>query len=255
MLHTTNPTKRIKILQKECMLRMYGNTAFTAVFSDFNSEKKLPTDAEVFIEAHRGNTYEKIDCGTVENISAPENYVLTTVDTEPGPPIFVIYVSNEKGKILASAHLMLEDETKKSPMIPIKKYPLGDELWKIDYQMGPGGQPYLLVNDGLDFVQKGLNNNPVHQALILPHAFREILMHYLLSGDAIDNEEEWKRIWLDVAKENNPGVELPAADAEREDVQDYIDETVRNFANKHHFNRNVADALERENKRKEKGYD
>ena len=34
----------------------------------------------------------------------------------------------------------------------IKIYDIGDELWKIDYQMAP--QPYLLINEGVEWLKE-----------------------------------------------------------------------------------------------------
>ncbi|MFC6671842.1 hypothetical protein [Marinobacterium aestuariivivens] len=82
----------------------------------------------------------------------------------------------------------------------VRSGPLGQVTWRIDFETG--GKPQLCINSKIPNAVDQIKSNPMFQALVLPAALRQILLHYLWNDDE-DNQEAdgWLRFAEHIAIE------------------------------------------------------
>ena len=199
MQASINHTGRRKILVSEIQIRMQSQENEAPVFDvDFSlNREKLPNDATIYIEAYQRNTLQRFHFGTVGQINKPENRKLDQLDLS-SPVLFRIRIVDENdhhGRLIASAEKLKPegDDDLKASLLAVRSRPLGQQTWKID--METGDKPELTINSRIPDAIGQIKNNPQFQSLILPSAFRQVLMYFLWNDDDEDNgiAEEWLR--------------------------------------------------------------
>ena len=80
------------------------------------------------------------------------------------------------------------------------------------------------------------------QSLIIPAAFREVLLYILWEQDEGDeaSEDSWQKSWLDFASEIAP-YDRPH---EEDQVYDWIDDIVSEFSSQHRFTDHLVKRME-----------
>ena len=199
MQASINHTGRRKILASEIQIRMQSQENDAPIFDvDFSlNREKLPNDATIYIEAYQRNTLQRFHFGTVGQINKPENRKLDQLDLS-SPALFRIRIVDENdhhGRLIASAEKLKPegDDDLKASLLAVRSRPLGQQTWKID--METGDKPELTINSRIPDAIGQIKNNPQFQSLILPSAFRQVLMYFLWNDDDEDNgiAEEWLR--------------------------------------------------------------
>lgn len=232
MQRTINHTGRRKIEVKELQINMIeqenGVPAFDVDFS-LNREN-LPDDASIYIEAYQRNTLQRFSFGTVAAIQKPESRELDQLDLS-SPTLFRIRIVDETehlGRLIASAERLKpegdSDEDKRSSLLVVRSRPLNQQTWKIEFDTG--GKPELCINSRIPDAIGQLKNNPLFQSLILPGAFREVLMFFLWNED---DEEEGSiaQEWITFAE--HIGDERPLGKDPKQLI-DWIDDVVARFS-------------------------
>jgi len=199
MQRTINHTGRRKIEVKELQINMQEQENGVPVFDvDFSlNREKLPDSASIYIEAYQRNTLQRFKFGTVGKIQKPENLELDQLDLT-SPALFRIRIVDETehlGRLIASAERLKpegdNDEDNRSSLLVVRSRPLGQQTWKIVFDTG--GKPELCINSRIPDAIGQIKNNPQFQSLILPGAFRQVLMFFLWNEDEEEGgvAEQW----------------------------------------------------------------
>lgn len=232
MQRTINHTGRRKIEVKELQINMLEQSNGVPAFDvDFSLNRdKLPVDASIYIEAYQRNTLQRFRFGTVGEIQKPENRELDQLDLT-SPALFRIRIVDETehlGRLIASAERLKpegdNDEDKRSSLLVVKSRDLGQQTWKIEFETG--GKPELCINRRIPNAIGQLKSNPLFQALILPGAFRQVLMFFLWNDDDEDEggvAEEWMTFAEHIAYER-PGGKDPLQ------LTAWVDDVVARFS-------------------------
>jgi hypothetical protein len=232
MQRTINYTGRKKIHAKELKINLQTNEQGSLSFDvDLNlDKKKLPDEASIYIEAYQRNTLQRFNFGTVGQIRIPEDRTLNEIDLS-SPTLFRVHVVDESeylGRLIASADQLRpegeNDEDQKSGLLPVKSRPMGEETWKIEFETG--GKPQLCINSRIPDAIGQMKNNSLFQTLILPAAFRQVLMYYIWddNNDEGSIADEWLRFAEHIASEK-PEDSDPAV------LMKWVDEVVERFSN------------------------
>ena len=199
MQRTINHTGRRKIEVKELQINIQEQDNGAPVFDvDFSLDrKKLPDDASIYIEAYQRNTLQRFKFGKVGDIQKPENRELDQLDLT-SPALFRIRIVDETehlGRLIASAERLKpegdNDEDQQASLLVVRSRPLGQQTWRVEFDTG--GKPELCINSRIPDAIGQLKNNPQFQSLILPGAFRQILMFFIWNEDEEEGgvAEQW----------------------------------------------------------------
>ena len=213
MQRTINHTGRRKIEAKEVQINITGQENEVPEFDvDFSlNREKLPYTASIYIEAYQRNTLQRFNFGTVGEIRKPKNRTLDQLDLS-SPTLFRVRIVDETehlGRLVASAERLKpegdNDEDQRSSLLVVRSRPLGQQTWKVEFY--PGSKPELCINSRIPDAIGQLKNNPQFQSLILPGAFREILMFFLWDDDNEEGSvaEEWITFAEQIAGEKPQG--------------------------------------------------
>ena len=244
-----NHTGRKNLKRSEVQIRIDDPLVIPSSFTvEFNLDKKdLPANADIYIEAYHRNTLQRYDFGTVANPITPESTVLDQIDLS-GPTLFRVKIvdhSEHASRLLALADRLMpsddnEEEQKASLMIFRTTPELGQLTWKMSYN--EANKPVLCINSKIPQGKDQLLHNPFFQSLIIPAAFREVLMYIIWEKD--DNgeadEESWQKQWEDFANDVAP-YEMPN---EIDQLYGWIDDVVSTFSENHSFCEHLIKRME-----------
>lgn len=232
MQRTINHTGRHKVEVKELQINIQEQTNGVPVFDvDFSlNREKLPDDASIYIEAYQRNTLQRFHFGTVGEIRKPVNRELDQLDLT-SPALFRIRIVDESkhlGRLVASAEGLKpkgdNDEDQRSSLLVFRSRPMGQQTWRVEFDTG--GKPELCINSRIPDAKNQLLNNPQFQSLILPAAFRQILMFYLWNDNEEEGgvEEQWMTFAEHIAYEKPQGNDPLQLTAWVDDVADRFSE-------------------------------
>lgn len=230
MQRTINHTGRRKVEAKELQIRLESTGDSSPVFDvDFSLDtSSLPDDAAIYIEAYQRNTLQRFDFGTVSRIAKPKERVLDQLDLS-SPALFRIRIVDESehiGRLVASAEGLRpvgdDAEDQHASLLSVRARPLGEVTWKIEFETG--GKPELCINSKIPSAIEQLKSNPQFQSLILPAAFRQVLLCFLWD-DPEENPEadKWIRFAEHIATERPQGSD-PAT------LISWVDDVVERFS-------------------------
>jgi len=231
MQRTINHTGRRKIDAKELQINIQEQENGVPVFDvDFSlNREKLSDNASIYIEAYQRNTLQRFEFGTVGEILKPENRELDQLDLT-SLALFRIRIVDETehlGRLIASAERLKpegdNDEDQRSSLLVVRSRPLGQQTWKIEFDTG--GKPELCINSRIPNAIGQLKNNPQFQSLILPAAFRQVLMFFLWNDD--EEEGGVAEQWI-VFAEHLAGEKPPENDPLQ--LVNWIDDVVDRFS-------------------------
>jgi len=207
MQRSINHTGRRKIEAKELQIQLLeqksGAPEFDVHFS--LNRARLPDEASVYIEAYQRNTLQRFDFGTVGEIRKPENRRLDQLD-HSGAILFRIRIVDETehlGRLVASADRLKpegdDEEDQRSSLLVVRSRPLGQQTWKLE--IDTGGKPELVINSRIPDAIGQVKHNPQFQSLILPAAFRQVLMYFLWNEDDDEDEGSIAGQWIAFAEQ------------------------------------------------------
>lgn len=243
MQRTINHTGRKRIENSEVSFEILETTPlsfetnFTLDFSEY------PEDAKVYVEAYYKETRQRFSYGTASKIVPPQNTVLNDIDTS-GSTLFRILIVDESGVhglLLASGDSFRakpkDEDSKKSSLFSVSTKDIGQLVWKVDFP--DNISPELYLNNKVPGVLERLKSDTTFQALILPAALKEILIHYIHSDP--DEEDDSYKKWMGFS--HHIAGEMPD-DSGTAEKHEWVEEVVAEFANKF----SLVDLVNQENK-------
>ena len=193
-----------------------NNNAFSFFAAIDTSNLSLPPDANIFIEAYFQTDWMRFNLGTVSNQYLPQNTALSQFETIQNILFRINIVSANEGKLLAHADRLNpslpKDELDNSriPLLPVSSKSLEGNLWQIDYSSEDGGRPILEIEKKLGD-KNAIIHHPLFTSLVLPTAFKEILIQIASSAEDIDHDDltDWRSQWMKFNKHlGNDFIEL-----------------------------------------------
>lgn len=234
MIRRLNYTKRKKIKSEHVgvVLREVSGSHPVATVSVTLDEYKLPSDAEVVVEAYRKASYMRVSIGTVSDHSPEHEFVMSEFFSPEGVLFRVKVVGPSTGLdhegplLLAVADRIApqegdDDGAEYEKLIRFIPSDLNGEIWRMDFEDGP----VILFeraywNDRSQIVRSGW-----FFPLVLPSVLRETLRQALDDNYRTTDDDDWRSMWLQFAQSIPGATELPGAD----DVEDWIDTKVAAF--------------------------
>lgn len=169
------------------------------------SKYDFPSDANVWLEAHRMNTWMSFACGKARAGIITASGALSEFDVADGI-LFRLRVVESKPngplKLLGEAdglHFVKDGDAESDDRDIITPYPddLGERLWKLDLEAEP---PQLLINNKAQPFWKDVAKDPAFIALVYPEVLRQILRLVLETWSADDEQTGWRSDWMTFAK-------------------------------------------------------
>lgn len=209
---------------------------------------KLPEDAQVFIEASQLSTFMRFPFGTVGNPGTKQEGKLVlsefSSDQLPAFRVRVVSAGNSSGLLLAETGSLAADPDDKNPssavsLLRVQPDDLGDEVWRVSFDVvGPILQMNQKLNDW-----KGLATDAQFRSFVYPQVFRAVLIHLLFVDeyDFGEDDSAWQARWSSFAK-SMTGTPPPELE-ERDDVLDWINNTVELFCKQHAFLNHLGDLV------------
>lgn len=236
-----NYTGRQKIKHAEVEIELLEQDdrppAFHASFN-LNLEK-LPSDADLFVEAYHRNTSQRFNFGMAGAPIHPSDTTLTEIDLS-GPILFRVKVvdnSKKVGRLIASAEQLspkdADEEEQRASLMIFKSIPeMGNLSWKLSFN--EAHKPVLCINNRIPEAKHQLMNNPVFQSLVLPAAFREVLLYILWSEEDEPTEGTWHGQWIDFSNKLAQ-YDCPINEGDPDLLMSWIDDVVSKFSESHHL--------------------
>jgi hypothetical protein len=240
MLRRFNYTGRKKILHEHVPISLTGSKPLWGFDIDLShvGSYELPSTARIYVEAYEQAAYMRFDFGTIGSVAPPpkESRVLSEFEGSDSVRFRVKVVDHSaEAKLLAEADGILplapeETEQNRLPLLPVRHYDLGQELWKIGFEEGTENRPTLLVNNFIED-RTAFVRSPAFTSLAWPAILREILVRILVIEDyrELDDRNDWRCLWLQFARTFIPGRALPP---EREESFEWIADAVTAFSEK-----------------------
>jgi hypothetical protein len=234
-----NHTGRRRIKTSEVQFELLDNgraaPSFKAYF-DLQTDE-LPADADLYVEAYHGPTSQRFSYGKVGSLTPPASTVLDRIDLS-GPILFRVKVvdnSGRVGQLLAAANALRptadENDEDRASLLTFRATDLGQLPWMLAFD--DDCKPALCINNRIPEAKNKLVTNPVFQSLILPAAFREILVYILWNREGEEEEGSWQKLWIDFANQIAPE-DIPES-TDQIGLMGWVDDVVREFSTDHEF--------------------
>ena len=194
----------------------------------------LPPSAEVFLDAHVLNSYQRFPFGTISRVVPPDNLELADLDVGGTVQFRVKVVDNsgKRGRLLASANgIKAKDEgdaASREPLLRLLKHDLGPVPWRIEFL--EDAMPGLILNKRSPGVTQLAEHDAVYQFLLLPAAIREVYNRVFSDPDFDPTADVWQGKWIRF------GTMLTGRDApdpEEEEVGNWIEAVIEKFSTEH----------------------
>lgn len=212
----TNP--EVKIIVREDS----GLTEFEPIIK-FDENRNLPSDARIYIQAYSNDGYVGIpvEFGTV---SKPDTKIIKDSDVGKDEIRFRLKVisANEKiKKVLATCYKIMPWGTNTWLIIGTR-----DQDSLIEYEIIPNESPILYFKKGFG-LEKDLEQSNYLKSIHFSNAIREILKTYIYEED-IFLECKIKKVWVEHF-EKLTDVQFPNKNTENEELNDYINKSIKYF--------------------------
>jgi hypothetical protein len=231
--------KRIKQRDVEIFLDREGVALnFDASYSLASYD--LPETAELVVEAYVEWTLMRFAFGTVGLKHDPDSLELTDFDDPDGIRfrLKVLGTGDKAGLILAEADkIRPSDLTGREParsFIAVRPADLGFVAWRLTFD---DAQPVLQINSKVGDWQSFLRRADV-KALILPEVVRQVMLEAITFEGDEEDATAWQHHAMQMASASSGA--LPRIDDE-DDVERWVDEVVRKFAQRHRLWRGMTD--------------
>ena len=198
----------------------------------------FPSDALVRVEAYRPATatYMRFDLGTIADLGAQSNLVLTEFDLPEGIRFrlkVTAVAETTQGQLLGECSSIRPDWANggQESLLTVRPADLQHEVFRLDLD----DEPILLVNEKIS-QWRMVARDDYFMTLVYPDVLRRILTRILLYDDPHDAEDsnDWQSLWIRSAR-SQPGLsDLPQEDeSDPTAISEWIDEAVAAFCANH----------------------
>jgi len=196
----------------------------------------LPSDAKVYVDAHRRTEVKRFDFGTAGNILQPPDTGLGNFAYRENLKFRVLVIDESSGLVLAHAdRISPEIEADKKSILPVDfGRDLGQRIWLIEYKDYEGA-PILYINRQIPNIENIARSDPKFFMHIYPAVIKEILIH-MVFADRVDSDIDWHRDWLEFSQiilhgEGPPNIldTQKEDDFNKEDAENWINRVVEEF--------------------------
>ena len=238
-MSTLNFTQRIEIPRGavEVMVEHAGTDRRELTVTIDFADVDVSADAPVFVEVQHRGRYKRFSYGVVGEVQAPKDRRIGEFATD-APTVTILVVDPTDYHVLAARHNLRPSRKDKNrtEILPVEMEDLGQTLWQLRQPFEPAG-PILKITNQLP----GLETNMTFRAFVLPEAFRSVLQTILLDPNFNEEDESWKRAWIEFATERaDEQAPKPEGEDRRiwladndEAVHHWIDGAVQVFADEH----------------------
>lgn len=205
-IHTTNPTKKIRIPSDKIGISLSldanGEEVFDLNFeilSSVISELKISdSSAEISLYAYSSSSEQEYSCGTVNELKRPKSLKLLDVDFESlrGFRLIVfnsnkqIIASNEKLKYRAND----EPEDEES-LVNVELLDIGQRIWKL--KLFEESNPILVLNKTIPNIKNAIKDSAGLLGCILPQLTQECIVHLAFNKSFDpDNKDCFQYHWM-----------------------------------------------------------
>ena len=237
MIKRINRTGRRRIHLHDVGLRLRDATAGEPPTFDLDlrlDSYGFPAEAQVRVEAWRGNASQRWSFGTVGSLTPPSDSVRRLTDVPAGVRFRVFVVAADgSGRLLGHAPA-IRPKLPLNSLLPLEESDLGAEVWRVQFE-GEDGNPVLQVNGDIPGISDLVRHDDTFRSLVMPEVFRTILTRMVLVDrpDWNDPDGPWGD-WIKTARRYLPDVDpvqLPSADerldaTEVQDACQWIDQVV-----------------------------
>lgn len=224
-----------------------GDMPFAILVSLDRTTWKYPGSATIVLEVRQRAIRTRFELGTVASPTTETWLPLETMDPGIPPQIRLKVVDREEwpGRLLAASRFFVpikddptEGETD-SPILHIKPWPLGDEIWRIAFS--EDAPPILLYNDRLFGLKERLQEGALVGSLVLPVVLRDVLKEIRRQSVSGNGDGDWQADWLRFCKWLGASDDLPTDD---QDYAEWEDSVVRAFCRKHDMVKGASRVLD-----------
>lgn len=160
----------------------------------------FPLQATVVVDAYHRSTSMRFECGTVGDLKIPSALTLSELGNDGGVLFRVKVIDKEAltGRLLGAAERIRADEANevdgRRSILPVIERNIGGEVWRLDIDEGG---PQLILNNRVPGISTRLLSNPMARGLLLPAAFRLVLLRLIDEAMEDDPDEtDWKVEWI-----------------------------------------------------------
>ena len=201
----------------------------------------IQDDAILVLEVFDRGSYQRFDFGTVEFPTPPKAYESFLSEIQEVDAVSfrlrAIDKSESIGKIVASTisiRVWAEEvsEARKRSLLPVKRGPIGDAVWLVNFDVPDDGEPELIVNKEFDeiAIREILRTDAYFTSLIYPAVLNEILTEAIIVNDIkTEDGDGWESKWLKFVYAFLGVAPLPE-DANRNRCREWINEVVSKFS-------------------------
>lgn len=242
MIQRVNSLGRKRVRQSSVVIEVFDGEprAFDAEI-DLDGQG-FDESASVVVEATSAGSsvVQRFECGRVGDLNQPKRLLL---DQLTGQNVFfavkIIDRSQHVGRLLGLAENIRPEKTGEQTVsgrkgiLPVERKPLGEQLWKLEYQEH---DVFLFVNSDVAGLSESVRSDPVFYSLIYPDVVRQILTRAIARGGDIDaNDNTWSTLWLNFGRKLHPTNDDPPLKEETDEVEEWVEFVVDEFCEMHHL--------------------
>ena len=215
----------------------------------------IQDDAILVLEVFDRGSYQRFDFGTVEFPTPPKAYESFLSEIQEVDAVSfrlrAIDKSESIGKIVASTisiRVWAEEvsEARKRSLLPVKRGPIGDAVWLVNFDVPDDGEPELIVNQRFDeiAIREILRTDAYFTSLIYPAVLNEILTEAIIvRGIKMEEDSDgWERKWLKFVYAFSEVPPLPEG-ANHNCCREWINEIVSQFSYQQSMLKNLLSKL------------
>ena len=242
--HVTNPTNIQKIFKSNIDVEVFdesnGQRNFI-IHEFFIANLGLPRDALVYCVPKAHDAEKPISLGQVDNLKNIEKMLpIEDLSDHHALRFRFLVVDQESSMILASAENIRAkspNDDELEPLLPVDLYDLGNIIWKM--YLEPDEEPALWLNKNYPGIADKLRTDVEYQALIIPQAVRQVLIH-LVENNSDPDLENWVQKWtqwlVDLGIKDIPEED----EASHSDIAKWAEKVVQKFSkDKELFDRTI----------------
>ncbi|ALS34631.1 hypothetical protein PTRA_b0098 [Pseudoalteromonas translucida KMM 520] len=204
-IHTTNPTKRLKIPSDKISITLHtdsdGNEAFEldlVLLSDVILGMNLQdVSAKVSLYAYSSNAEQEYELGTVSSFKKPSNLLLEELDFASLKG-FRLIIFNDAQQIIASNETLKyrsnDEPEDENSLLNVELLDLGQRIWKV--KLSDDTNPILVLNKSIPNIKNVVKDNSGILGCILPELTKECIVHLAFNKAAdIYDKSCWQYNW------------------------------------------------------------